>query len=84
MAYAPQIDGLMLTQTYGTACTPVRLSPVAFPVNYSNLAVGGTATLSVQFDFTGCPSNARFTVTVASVANSGSSVGAATLANQTM
>ena len=84
VAYAPQIDGLMLTQTYGTACTPVRLSPLAFPVNYANLAVGGTATLSVQFDFTGCPSNARFTVSVASVANSGSSVGAATLANQTM
>jgi len=82
-AYSPFIAGLMLTQTYGTACTPVRISPVAFPVSFSTLAVNGAAALSVLFDFTGCPANARFTVLVASVANSGSSVGATTLANQT-
>lgn len=83
-AYAPQIHGLMLTQTYGTACAPLRISPAAFPMGFSNLAAGGAATGSALFNFSGCPANARFTVVVVFTANSGTSAGATTLANQTM
>ncbi|SPE43302.1 conserved exported hypothetical protein [Candidatus Sulfopaludibacter sp. SbA3] len=83
VAYAPQFNGVVLTQTYGTACTPVRLTPAAFPINLANLAVGTTAG-SAQFDFTSCPANARFTVVVVFTANGGWAGGATTLANQTM
>ncbi len=83
VAYAPQIHGLMLTQTYGTACAPLRLSPAAFPLVFANLPAGGVAIGSALFDFSACPANARFTVVVGFTANSGSSVGATTLANQT-
>jgi hypothetical protein len=48
------------------------------------MASGGAAIAPAQFDFTGCPANARFTVVVGFTANSGTSAGATTLANQTM
>jgi hypothetical protein len=85
VAYAPQISGrLMLTQTYGTVCTPLRVSPAVLPAGLSNLPAGGSVIAPVPFAFTTCPANARFTVVVVFTANSGSSGGATTLANQTM
>jgi hypothetical protein len=84
VAYTPQIHGLILTQTYGTACVPLRTSPAAFPIVFSNLAAGTSTSGAAQFDFSACPTNARFTVVVVFTANSGTSGGATTLANQTM
>jgi len=84
VAYSPMIHGLILTQTYGAACVPMRVSPAAFPIGLSSLNSGANTTGSAQFDFSSCPANARFTVVVVFTANSGTSGGATTLANQTM
>ena len=84
VAYAPQIHGLMLTQTYGAACSPLRSSPTAFPLVFASMPAGNSHVGSALFDFSACPANARFTVVVVFTANSGSSGGSTTLANQTM
>jgi hypothetical protein len=81
-AYAAQLSGLMLTQTFGTACAPVRLSPVAFPVVLGTLPNGSSAQTAVAFDFSSCASTARFTASLDFVSNGGSSVGLIQLANQ--
>ena len=82
-AYDAKLVGLMFTQTFGTACTmaPVRLTP-ALPVSLGTLGVGTTSQTPVTLDFSGCPANARFTVTVDYVSNGGSSIGLVQLANQ--
>jgi len=71
-------------QTFGASCAPapLRLSPASFPVALGTLAVGGTAQSSVTFDFSGCPTNARFSVSIAEVSNGGSSLGFVQLVNQ--
>ncbi len=80
-AYNPQLVGLMLTQTFGTACTPVRDSPL-LPFSFPDLQLGATAQTTVTWDFSSCPANARFTVTVDYVSNGGASVGLIQLVNQ--
>ncbi len=81
VAYNAQLVGLMLTQTFGKACTPVRDSPL-LPVSLGDLALGASVPTSVTFDFSSCPANARFTVTVDYVSNGGASVGLIQLVNQ--
>jgi hypothetical protein len=80
-AYNAQLVGLMLTQTFGTACTPVRDSPL-LPVSLGDLASGASAQTAVTLDFSSCPANARFTVAVGYVANGGSSMTVTQLVNQ--
>ncbi len=80
--YAAQLFGVMLTQTFGTLCAPVRQSPLAFPVSLGTLGVGGSAQVAAIFDFTGCASNARFTASIGSMSNGGSSDGLVQLVNQ--
>jgi hypothetical protein len=84
IAYDARVYGVMLTQTYGTACTamPVGLSPPMFPVTLGTLAAGGSAQTAVAFNFSGCPSTARFTASIGYMSNGGWSVGLISLANQ--
>lgn len=74
-AYGAQLVGLMLTQTLGAPCAhaPIRTSPL-FPVGLGDIPAGATAQTQVTLDFSACPSNARFAVTIDEVANGGSSV----------
>ena len=76
IAQQVEINNLTLTQTYGTACTPVVLPaapayPPAFPVVIGDLDQGTTGNGNVKIDFTGCAATARFTVNVAVSANGG-------------
>jgi hypothetical protein len=80
-AYNAQLVGLVLTQTFGAACTPVRDAPL-LPVSLGDLVVGASAQTAVTFDFSSCPANARFTVAVGYVANGGSSMTVTQLVNQ--
>ncbi len=86
LAYAPMIHGVVLTQTYGTACSPMpgRTAPLVFPINFSNINATSSSSATATFDFSGCPANARFTVVLVFTANLGTSGGSTTLTNQTM
>lgn len=64
-----QLDNLTLTQTFGAACTPVVTS--GFPLVAGYLTPGTSATVQVNFNFTGCAANARFTVKLFYSANGG-------------
>lgn len=83
-SFATQISGVMLTQTFGTACTfmPVRLQPAAYPAPAGTLAAGSSVVATATFDFSGCPANARFTVSIGYMSNGGSSVGLIQVVNQ--
>jgi hypothetical protein len=81
-AYVAQINVLMLVQTFGTACLPVRISPPMLPLNVGTVAPGGTASGNVTLNFSGCAANARFNATIGYGANGGSAGGASLLANQ--
>jgi endo-1,4-beta-xylanase len=61
-AYATQINGLTLTQTSGTACTPVVTPPSAYPVALGDIPANGSASASFSIDFTGCADLSTFTV----------------------
>jgi hypothetical protein len=78
-ANGARIDGLTLTQTFGTACTPVVSS--SFPVAVGNLAPAGSGTGTVTINFTGCASNTRFRVNAPFSANGGAASGMMTLFN---
>ncbi len=77
-----QIDGLVLTQIAGTACTPVITSPLSFPLGVGNIAVGAQASGTVTLNFTGCPNNSRFKATIPFSSNNGQVNGSKTLNNQ--
>ena len=79
-AMGTQLTSIVLTQTRGTACTPVIMS--TFPVQVGNIAPGATATGNVTIDFTGCPAAATFLVTVSFSANSGAATGSISKMNQ--
>jgi hypothetical protein len=83
VAYNGQLVGLTFLQTYGTPCTalPLRDTP-ALPVALGDLAVNAGVQVPVTLDFSQCPVNARFTVTIVSVSNGGSSAGVVQLVNQ--
>jgi hypothetical protein len=77
-----QIDGLMLTQTNGAACTPVITSPVSFPLGIGNIAAGSQASGTATIDFTGCSNIARFKATIPFSSNNDAVTGSKTLNNQ--
>lgn len=77
-----QIDGLVLTQTAGTACNPVMISPLSFPLGVGNIAAGAQATGTATLNFTGCPNNARFKATIPFSSNNGAVTGSKKLNNQ--
>ena len=79
-ANAAQISGLTLTQTFGAVCTPVI--GTAFPLAVGNIGPGSSGSGAVAINFTGCPNNARFTVSFPFSANAGTVTGSRTLYNQ--
>lgn len=84
MAYDAQVYFIQFVQTFGTPCTtlPVRRSPVRLPLSLGNLTVGSSAFANAAFDFSACPANARFNVTVGYTSNGGASGGVISLVNQ--
>lgn len=84
IAYNAQLYVLMFVQTFGTPCTalPVRISPPVLPASLGTLNPGASATLPVALDFSGCPTTARFTVSLGYMSNGGASGGLIQLANQ--
>lgn len=81
-AFAVQIDAIELTQTFGAACPPARLTPVVFPIPLGDLAPAVTGKAPVQYDFGACPANVRFTATIVFSSTSGLYGGASVLVNQ--
>lgn len=83
-AYNAQLYLMMFTQTFGTPCAagPVRLTPPTLPVLLGTLAAGQSASTQLSFDFSACPANARFTVTLGCMSNGGSFGGYVQLVNQ--
>lgn len=77
-----QIDGLMLTQTAGSACAPVITSPLSFPLGIGNISAGSQASGTATINFTGCPNDARFKATIPFSSNNGIVSGSKTLNNQ--
>jgi len=61
-ANAVTITGFQLTQTAGTACSPVVLT--AIPDVVGNIAPIGTLTGQVLINFSSCMSNARFSLSM--------------------
>lgn len=84
VAYGAQLYVLMFVQTFGTPCTslPVRLVPAILPASLGTLAPAGSAQIPVTLDFSGCPSTARFTVSLGYMSNGGASGGLIQLVNQ--
>jgi uncharacterized repeat protein (TIGR02543 family) len=81
-AIGSTINTFSLTQTAGTACTPVITNLAAFPLLVGDLAVTQTGTANVTIDFTGCVAASRFTATFTFSANAGFASGTATRTNQ--
>lgn len=81
-AIGSTINTFSLTQTAGTACTPVITNLAAFPLFAGDLAVTQTGTANVTLDFTGCVAAARFTAMFTFSANAGFASGTATRTNQ--
>ena len=79
-ATSARITGLVLTQTFGSACFPVLTTPI--PVGLGDIAVGGSATEAVTIDFSSCAATARFTATISYGSNSGTVTGSKGYANQ--
>ncbi len=73
------VSGFTLTQTAGTACTPVIGT---LPTIGTIAASGGTGTGTVNIDFTGCASTVRFKAVATFVANGGANGGTMTLLSQ--
>jgi uncharacterized repeat protein (TIGR01451 family) len=75
-----EITSVVLTQTRGSACTPVVTTPM--PDVVGNIAERETATVNVVINFTGCASNTVFTTTVGLEANGGVTVTSFSKLNQ--
>jgi hypothetical protein len=75
-----QLTSLTLTQTRGTACTPVIST--SFPLIVGNIAPGGNATGNVTIDFSSCAPAVAFTATVPLSANGGAATGSIVKLNQ--
>ena len=80
IAYGTTINSFMLTQTAGTACTPVVAN--SFPLLVGDLAVSQTGTANVNIDFSNCAAAARFTAIFTFSANAGFASGTVTRTNQ--
>jgi endo-1,4-beta-xylanase len=59
-AYSTQITGITLEQTGGRRCTPVVVSPAAFPVVLGDIPASGSVSTAVTIDFASCDSDAHF------------------------
>jgi uncharacterized repeat protein (TIGR02543 family) len=79
-ALGTQITSFTLTQTSGTACTPVITTTM--PATVGDIAPASNGTANVTIDFTGCPTNANFTVVVPLSANNGAAHGVIRRTNQ--
>lgn len=75
------INTFALTQTAGTACTPVVLTAV--PDTVGNVAPGGTLKPNVSINFASCGSDARFSLAMQVVANNWAYHGTLKLSNLT-
>jgi uncharacterized repeat protein (TIGR01451 family) len=80
-AYEVTLGALQLMQTFGAACTPTITAPTATPIMLGMIAPGNAATGTYTINFTGCPSNARFTMKVP-ISTSGSLLTTMTLNHQ--
>ncbi|HEX4074258.1 MAG TPA: choice-of-anchor Q domain-containing protein [Candidatus Acidoferrales bacterium] len=74
------IPSFTLTQTAGTACTPVLNT--AFPLALGTINPGVTGTANVLIDFSSCAAAARFTATFTFSANNGTVSGSVVRTNQ--
>jgi len=70
-AIAAQINGLSIKQTSGTPCTPVKVSPVSFPVTVGDIVSQSSEGIQVAIDFTGCSSAVEFSITINYSSNGG-------------
>jgi Concanavalin A-like lectin/glucanases superfamily len=77
-----QVDAFNLSQTAGTACTPVITSPLSFPLGVGNIAANSQASGTVTLDFTGCPNNTRFKAIIPFSSNNGAVIGSKNINNQ--
>ena len=80
VALASQVSGVTLLQVSGASCSPNITS--LFPATAGDLQAGASATIPVTLNFSSCPINARFTVTVALSANAGGSTASVVRLNQ--
>jgi hypothetical protein len=80
-ADATTINSIALTQKFGAACTPVPVAVPPLPALVGVIAPGSSGTLPVAWNFSGCPSNARFSLTFTFSANSGADSGTVALNN---
>jgi hypothetical protein len=71
------INAFSLTQTAGTSCKPALVSKL--PIAVGNAAPKAALTASVTIDFTGCASNALFSLSIGNTENSGASHSTQTL-----
>ncbi len=81
-ANAATVDGVTLTRTSGSACTPVITMPASFPLAVGNIAPGSSQSASVTIAFAGCSSGNRYSVRIAYSANAGVTSGSTTLTKQ--
>jgi len=81
-AYATRINGFTLTQVAGAACTPVVTPPGSYPVVLGDIASGSSANAAFTIDFSGCPSLARFALSMPWSAANGADTGTFQLGNQ--
>jgi hypothetical protein len=79
-AVSAQLTSLTLTQTRGTACTPVI--GTSFPFVVGSIAPGSNATGNVGIDFSSCASGVAFTATAPLLANGGAATGSIVKLNQ--
>ncbi|HEV2448624.1 MAG TPA: hypothetical protein VGS58_21975, partial [Candidatus Sulfopaludibacter sp.] len=82
-ANAAQITSLTLSQTGGTACTPIVV-PLTFPVTLGNLAPSQSASGNVLINFTGCDSTSTFNAALGLAANGGATMATVVLNNEHM
>ena len=71
VANSIEIATFALTQTAGTACKPVLNTKL--PLLAGNAAVGGTLTAPVSINFSSCPANAQFSLSMENTENAGAS-----------
>jgi len=67
------VNSFRFRQTFGRACSPVVTT--ALPASAGNIAPGASGSAPVAINFSACPSNARFTVTIGLSANNGRATG---------
>jgi predicted extracellular nuclease len=74
------LNNFALTETVGAACAPA----VSMPLSMIGRIPGGGSTsfVNVQIDFSGCPADARFTVTAGISGNDGAAQGSLTSTDQ--